>query len=80
MFIGGWEVRDAQKRAMRHLLIVPVLVPTFLFGPAGLLLYLTIRRFVPGKGPLSVGEDGGRGRPALGANGPASLADRTVGI
>ena len=45
LFIGGWEVRDAQRRGIRHLLVVPALVLTFLFGPAGLLLYLFIRWF-----------------------------------
>ena len=44
LFIGGWEVRDAQWRGIPHLLIVPALVLTFLFGPAGLLLYLAIRK------------------------------------
>jgi hypothetical protein len=43
LFIGGWEVRDAQRHGIRHLLVVPALVLTFLFGPAGLLLYLTVR-------------------------------------
>jgi hypothetical protein len=43
LFIGGWEVRDAQRRGIPHLLIVPALVLTFLFGPAGWLLYLVIR-------------------------------------
>jgi hypothetical protein len=47
LFIGGWEVRDAQQRGIRHLLVVPALVLTFLFGPAGLLLYLAISRFAP---------------------------------
>jgi len=50
LFIGGWEVRDAQRRGISHLLVVPALVLTFLFGPAGLLLYLAIRRFTPIKG------------------------------
>jgi hypothetical protein len=45
LFIGGWEARDAQERGIPHLLIVPALVLTFLFGPAGLVLYLAIRRF-----------------------------------
>ena len=49
LFIGGWEVRDAQQRSVPHLLIVPALVLTFLFGPAGLLLYLAIRWFAPDK-------------------------------
>jgi hypothetical protein len=42
LFIGGWEVRDAQRRGIPHLLVVPSLILTFLFGPAGLLLYLLI--------------------------------------
>jgi hypothetical protein len=44
LFIGGWEVRDAQRRAIPHLMVVPALVLTFLLGPAGLLLYLAVRR------------------------------------
>ena len=43
LFIGGWEVRDAQARGVPHLLVVPALVLTFLFGPAGLVFYLTVR-------------------------------------
>jgi hypothetical protein len=50
LFIGGWEVRDAQRRGIPHLLVVPALVLTFLLGPAGLLLYLGIRAVAPGKG------------------------------
>ena len=49
LFIGGWEVRDAQRRGIPHLLIVPALVLTFLLGPGGLLLYLATRTFVPNK-------------------------------
>jgi hypothetical protein len=49
LFIGGWEVRDAQQRGISHLLVVPTLVLTFLFGPAGLVLYLAIRSFAPHK-------------------------------
>lgn len=47
LFIGGWEVRDAQRRGISHLFVIPVLVLTFLLGPAGLLLYLAIRQFAP---------------------------------
>jgi hypothetical protein len=49
LFIGGWEVRDAQRHGIRHLFIVPALVLTFLLGPAGLLLYLAIRWFTANK-------------------------------
>ena len=45
LFIGGWEVRDAERRGIPHLRIVPALVLTFLFGPAGWLLYLATRWF-----------------------------------
>jgi hypothetical protein len=50
LFIGGWEVRDAQRRGIPHLLVVPALVLTFLLGPAGLWLYLGIRAVAPSKG------------------------------
>lgn len=43
LFIGSWEVRDAQRLRLPRLLVVPCLLLTFLFGPAGLLLYFTIR-------------------------------------
>ena len=54
LFIGGWELRDAQRRGVSHLLVVPALVLTFLFGPAGLLFYLAIRRFSPDAGAKQV--------------------------
>jgi hypothetical protein len=43
LFIGSWEVRDAQRVGLRHLLVVPCLALTFLFGPVGLLLYFVLR-------------------------------------
>lgn len=43
LFIGSWEVRDAQRVGIHHLLVVPCLVLTFLLGPAGLLLYFALR-------------------------------------
>ena len=45
-------MRDAQQRGIPHLLVVPALVLTFLFGPAGLLFYLVIRWFARDKGAL----------------------------
>jgi Domain of unknown function (DUF4281) len=52
LFIGGWEVRDAQSRGIPHLFVVPALVLTFLLGPAGLLLYLAIRSIVKPGTPI----------------------------
>lgn len=42
-FVGAWEVRDAQKRGISHILLIPCLLATFLLGPAGLLLYVVVR-------------------------------------
>ena len=43
LFIGSWQVRDAQKHHIPHLLLIPGLILTFMFGPIGLLLYCIIR-------------------------------------
>jgi hypothetical protein len=43
LFVGCWEVRDSRARGIPHPLVVPCLVSTFLFGPAGWLLYLVLR-------------------------------------
>lgn len=43
--VGIWESRDARRRGVPHLLLVPCLLLTFLFGPVGLLLYALVRRF-----------------------------------
>jgi hypothetical protein len=43
LLIGSWEVRDARTRGIPHLFVVPCLVLTFLFGPAGWLLYMAVR-------------------------------------
>ena len=37
------ETREAQKDGWPHLLLVPCLVMTFLLGPIGFLVFLTIR-------------------------------------
>jgi hypothetical protein len=44
LLVGNWEARDARTRGVPHLLLVPCLLLTFLFGPAGWLLYLGVRR------------------------------------
>jgi hypothetical protein len=43
LFVGGWEVRDARRLGLPHLLVVPCLVLTFLFGPVGFLAYAALR-------------------------------------
>jgi ABA4-like protein len=48
LFVGSWEVGDARTRGMSHALVLPCLALTFLFGPAGWLLYLILRLRYPG--------------------------------
>ncbi|MCY0154483.1 ABA4-like family protein [Hoeflea alexandrii] len=43
LFVGAWEVRTARREAIPHLLVLPCLALTFLFGPIGLLLFLALR-------------------------------------
>ena len=43
LFIGGWLARDGIRRGFAPLLLLPCLPLTFLFGPAGLLLFLVLR-------------------------------------
>ncbi|MEM6709209.1 MAG: ABA4-like family protein [Pseudomonadota bacterium] len=46
LFVGSWEVEDAQRHSVPHLLLVPCLFATFMAGPAGLLIYLILRTIV----------------------------------
>ena len=43
LLVGSWELQDARERGIPHLLVVPCLALTFLFGPAGWLLYTVVR-------------------------------------
>jgi hypothetical protein len=47
LLVGCWEVRDAQARRVPHLAVVPCLLLTFLFGPAGWLLYRALSLAYP---------------------------------
>ena len=46
LFVGAWEVRDAQRTGIHHLLVVPCLFATLMAGPAGLAFYWLLRLFV----------------------------------
>ena len=42
LFVGAWITRTARARGINHLLILPCLVLTFLFGPAGFLAFTAL--------------------------------------
>jgi hypothetical protein len=43
LWTGAWETRDAGRQGIPHVLVLPCLGLTFLFGPVGLLAYLVLR-------------------------------------
>jgi hypothetical protein len=43
LFVGSWIAGRAAQLGWPHLLTVPVLLLTFMFGPAGLLAYAVLR-------------------------------------
>jgi hypothetical protein len=45
LFVGMWELRDAQRISLPHLLLVPCLLLTLLFGPIGLVLYWVLSQW-----------------------------------
>ena len=43
LFVGAWEIRTAQREQIAHVLVIPCLLLTFLFGPAGLVIFMILR-------------------------------------
>lgn len=43
LFVGSWIVEDGLTRGINRFALIPCLGLTFLFGPAGLLLFLGLR-------------------------------------
>lgn len=51
LFVGAWIAERAGVLGLPHLLVLPLLVLTFLFGPAGLLSFFVLRLFWPRRHP-----------------------------
>jgi hypothetical protein len=43
LFIGSWQVRDAEERKLSRWLAIPCLALTSMLGPIGLLSYFAVR-------------------------------------
>jgi hypothetical protein len=43
LFVGAWATRTARAEGIPHLFLLPCLLLTFLFGPAGLLAFVALR-------------------------------------
>ena len=43
LFVGAWIARDAQRREIAHWKTIPCILGSYVFGPAGLLLYAILR-------------------------------------
>ncbi|MCB2098724.1 MAG: DUF4281 domain-containing protein [Parvularculaceae bacterium] len=55
LFVGAWIGRDAIRRNVTHIVVLPSLFFCFMFGPIGLLLYFAARMML-GKGSISLSE------------------------
>lgn len=51
LFVGAWEVRDAQRLEVPHMYVLPCLALTFIAGPIGLTAYFVVRAAVVRKWP-----------------------------
>ncbi len=47
LLVGRWEAVDAKQRGISPWIVAPCLGLTFMFGPAGWLLYCGVRRVAP---------------------------------
>jgi len=43
LLVGAWVVRTARREGIAHVIVLPCLAATFLFGPAGYLLFQGLR-------------------------------------
>jgi hypothetical protein len=43
LLLGAWQLRTARREGIAHLMLLPCLLATFLFGPAGYLLFQLLR-------------------------------------
>ena len=43
LVVGSWILVNSQKHQIHHLIIIPCLLLTFLFGPIGFLVYVIVR-------------------------------------
>ncbi len=48
LFVGAWIAAETERAGLSNLVLIPVLPLTFLFGPAGFLLFLILRQVLAG--------------------------------
>lgn len=53
LLIGAWITRTAAREGINHLLILPCLALTFLFGPAGFLSFTALRATLGAKARMT---------------------------
>ncbi|QRN98025.1 DUF4281 domain-containing protein [Archangium violaceum] len=72
LFVGAWEVRDAIRRKLPHLAVVPCVLLTWLYGPLGLMLYFLVRFIVRGTVTLEEMPEAAKASALPSAETPAS--------
>jgi hypothetical protein len=53
VFVGRWAYLDSRIRGVHPVVMAPILLLTFLFGPMGLLSYLVVRSLVRPSAPMA---------------------------
>ena len=76
LLLGAWVVRTARREGVAHLLVLPCLLATFLFGPAGYLMFQALRASRLGRG--EPGQPGMQGRPGAAAVGAGAAIPRLL--
>ncbi len=49
LFVGSWIAAETERAGLSRLWLIPVLPLTFLFGPAGFLLFFVVRSTLAGR-------------------------------
>jgi Domain of unknown function (DUF4281) len=46
LFVGSWIFQDAKSKVINHFLLIPCLLLCFMFGPAGLVFYMILKKIL----------------------------------
>jgi hypothetical protein len=57
LFVGAWELKDSQEEGIHHLVMIPCLLLTLMAAPAGLVLYLIVKKVLRSARQSPIGQD-----------------------
>ena len=57
LFVGAWELKDSQEEGIHHVVMIPCLLLTLMAAPAGLVLYLVVKKVLRSARQSPTGQD-----------------------